>query len=139
MKRLLYTLITAAFLVTLGNPATAQPRPRYQERGDDHYNRFGRGTLDRVRADLGHAERNLHYIAPPEMQRFLNVREGLAGFQRAWERGRYNRADLDQAIVNLQILVDRARLHPRDRDMLAGDLNQLRDMRERIERGPRRY
>lgn len=137
MRRLLTMLAVAAFSLASAGELSAQPRPRYQERGDDRYHRFGRGVLDRVRADLGRAERNLHYVAPPDMRRFMNAQEGLANFQRAWERGRYNRAELDQAIANLHALVDRGRLRPRDRDVLAHDLSMLRDLHSRLERGPR--
>ena len=138
MKGFLQALATAATLLMLAPSADAQPRPRYQERGDERYHRFGRGTLDRVRADLTHAQRSLHYISPPDMRRFMNVREGLASFQRAWERGHYNRPELDQAIANLHGLVERGRLRPNDRNMLSNDLMLLREMQRNIERPYRR-
>ena len=128
MNRLLSLLAVAAFLLT--GPAAVNSQPR----GDDRYHRFGRATLDRVRADLDNAARNLSYITPPDMKRFHGVREGLADFQRRWERGRYDRAALDKAIRSLQSLVDRGRLRPRDRDLLAGDVGQLVDLQRRIER-----
>lgn len=138
MRGFVHVLATAATLLLLTASADAQPRPRYQERGDDRYHRFGRGTLDRVRADLGHAERSLHYITPPDMRRFMNAREGLANFQRSWERGHYNRPELDQVIVNLHALVERGRLRPGDRNMLANDLMLLRDLQRNIDRPYRR-
>ena len=137
MKRILTLLAAASLFLAFTDTAAAQPRPRYQDNRDDRYHSFGRGTLDRVRADLGRAERGLHYISPPDMRRFMNIREGLANFQRSWERGHYNRPELDQAIANLHALVERGRLHPRDRDMLAGDLRELRGLQRRMENGPR--
>ena len=138
MKGFIQALATAAALLMVTASADAQPRPRYQERGDDRYHRFGRGTLDRVRADLNHAQRSLHYITPPDMRRFMEAREGLANFQRSWERGRYNRPELDQAIFNLHALVERGRLRPGDRAMLANDLRMLRELHRNIERPYRR-
>ncbi len=138
MKGFMQALATAATLLLITAAVDAQPRPRYQERGDDRYHRFGRGTLDRVHADLAHAQRSMHYIAPPDMRRFMNAREGLANFQRAWERGHYNRPELDQAIANLQALVERGHLRPGDRNLLANDLMLLREMHRNIERPYRR-
>jgi hypothetical protein len=135
MNRLSRTLAAVSLVLLFGIGANAQP-PRSADR-DDRYHRFGRGTLDRVRADLGRAERNMRYIGEGEMRRFNNIRDGLADFQRRWERGRYDRAALDQAIGNLQALVDRGRLRPRDRDLLADDLQRLRGLQDRLERGPR--
>lgn len=125
-----------ALLLACAIPATSQP-PRYSDRGprDERYHQFGRATLDRVRADLDNAAGNLRYIAPPDLRRFHGVREGLANFQRNWERGRYDRADLNRAITSLHSLVERGRLRPRDRDLLAGDVTQLRDLERRLERG----
>ncbi len=135
MHRLLNASAAVALLMICAVPANSQP-PRYSDRGprDDRYHEYGRAALDRVRADLDNASRNLHYIAPEDLRRFHSVREGLANFQRAWERGRYNGADLDRGIRSLQSLVERGRLRPRDRDMLAGDVSQLRDLQRRLER-----
>lgn len=139
MRGLIHLLV-AATLWTVCTPSSfAQPSRRYQDRGDSRYHQFGRGTLDRVRADIARAERSLHYIGPIEMRRFYRVRDGLADFQRRWERGHYDAPALDQAISGLQAIVDHSRINPRDRDFLRRDLFQLRDLQHRIERGgPRR-
>jgi hypothetical protein len=134
MKRLIHTLAAASLVLLFGISANAQPS-RDRDR-DERYHRFGRATLDRVRGDLARAERNLRYVGDADMRRFHNIQEGLAGFQRKWERGRYDRDDLDQAIGNLHALVDRGRLRPRDRDLLADDLRRLRELHDRIERPP---
>jgi hypothetical protein len=114
----------SAFCASVTN---AQPR-------DDRYRSFGRESLDRVRGDLGRAERNLRYISEPEMRRFREIRDRLGNFQRNWERGRYDRGDLDATVGNLSTLVERAKLHRADRDILADDLSRLRDLRARMDR-----
>jgi hypothetical protein len=120
--------LAAALLMLLGVNATAQ---RY---GDDYYYRhWGREPLDRVRGDLNRAERNLSYLSEDEMRRFRHIREAINDFQRNWERGRYDGPALDETIGGLHALVDRSKLHQRDRDVLADDLHRLRDLRDRWE------
>ena len=92
---------------------------------------YQREPLDRVRADLDRAARDLYYLSGSEMRRFNKVREEIAEFQQKWERGRYDRHEMDDVIGSLQRVVDRNRLEPRDRDMLLNDLGRLRDLRAR--------
>jgi hypothetical protein len=72
------------------------------------------------------------------MRRFRIVRDRIFEFQRNWERGRFDREALNETIRGLDNIIDRYRLHPRDRDLLADDVSRLRDMRERYDRGYRR-
>lgn len=139
MRGLIHLLVAAALCAAFTPSSFAQPSRRYQDRGDSRYHQFGRGTLDHVRADIARAERGLHYIGPIEMRRFYRVRDGLADFQRRWERGHYDGASLQQAISNLEAIVGHSRINPRDREILRRDLFQLRDLQRRIEHGgPRR-
>jgi hypothetical protein len=118
-------------LLVLPNASNAQPRdPRYQE--------WGREVCARVQGDLTRAERDLRYLSEDEVRRFNGVRARVGEFDRKWERGRFDREDLDEAIGSLARLVERARLRPRDRDLLADDLRRLRGMRERFEHRDRR-
>jgi hypothetical protein len=103
--------------------------------GDPRFHEFGRGTLERVHADLERAEADLRYMPEEELRAFRRTRAGLHEFHRDWENGRYDRRALDSAIEGLERLVRHDRLRPRDREFLAGDLRSLREMRERIERG----
>jgi len=121
-------LLAAALFMFLGVNAAAQ---RY---GDDYYYRnWGRAPLDRVRGDLNRAERNLFYLSEDEMRRFRHTRDAIGDFQRDWERGHFDGHALDEAIGGLNALVERSRLHERDRDILADDRNRLRDLRGRWE------
>lgn len=128
LKRIIEVVLSVCLIAAFcGSVTNAQPR-------DDRYRMFGREALDRIRGDLGRAERNLRYISEPEMRRFYAIRDRLGNFQRNWERGRYDRGDLDATIGNLNVLVDRGHLHRVDRDILADDLSRLRDLRARMDR-----
>jgi len=101
---------------------------------DERYRAWGREPLDRVRADLDHAERGLHYLGPEEMERFNRVRGQVSEFQHRWEQGRFDRDALDHIIEGLNHTVQHDRIRPRDRDILADDVRRLRELRERWER-----
>ena len=128
------TMAAAAAAVCLfTTSATAQYRNddrRYSGYRDDQY-RGGREPLDRVRMDLERAARDMRYLSRDDMKRINKVREEIGEFQRKWERGRFDRRELDDVINSLQNVVGRNRLHPRDRDLLLNDLAQLSDFRSR--------
>ena len=128
MKTVFTTGIAALGLLLTAPGAFAQygsDRGRYERGG------YQREPLDRVRADLDRAARDLYYLSGGEMRRFNKVREEIAEFQQKWERGRYDRHEMDEVIGSLQRVVDRNRLEPRDRDLLLNDLSRLRDLRAR--------
>jgi hypothetical protein len=130
MPKLSHILFAAAALIMIAPDMNAQYRDR-----DDRYRTYGREPLDRVRADLNRAERDLNYLSQDEMRRFRIVRDRIFEFQRNWERGRFDREALNETIRGLDSIIDRYRLRPRDRDLLADDVSRLRDMRERYDRG----
>jgi hypothetical protein len=135
MYRLSQVIFAGAALLLIAPAVNAQ----YGDRGRrDSYRAYGQEPLDRVRADLNRAERDLNYLSSDEMRRFRFVRDRIFEFQRNWERGRLDREALNEAIRGMENIVDRYRLRPRDRDMLADDVSRLRDMRERYDRGYRR-
>ena len=152
MKTFLTTGIAALGLLATATGAFAQygyERGRYDQGGYDRdrgsydqgrYDRsrnnqggygYQREPLDRVRADLDRAARDMYYLSGGEMRRFNKVREEIAEFQQKWERGRYDRHEMDDVIGSLQRVVDHNRLEPRDRNVLLDDLGRLRDLRSR--------
>jgi len=133
MSRLIHRLVVGGALLVIGGAANAQPPGRYDPR-DNPYHTYGREPLDRVRGDLNRAARNLNYLSEGEMRRFDRVRERIAEFQRKWERGRFDREDLDEVIAGLNGLIERNRLRPRDREILMDDVERLRHLRERYDR-----
>jgi hypothetical protein len=88
-----------------------------------------REPLNYVRADLDRAGRDMYYLSGRELKRFNHVREEIAEFQAKWDRGRFDRHELDDVIGSLQSVVDKNRLEPRDRDRLLDDLSRLRAFR----------
>lgn len=111
-------------LILLALTASAIAQPRYDYR-------WGREPLDRVRADLDRAARDMHYLTGSEARRFARAQEEIREFQEKWNRGRFDRGELDDVIGSLQRVVDSNRLRPRDRDLLLDDLARLRDIRAR--------
>jgi len=135
MRRLISKLFVTGALLAMGSSVQAQPPPSHYGRSDNPYHAYGREPLDRVRADLGRAARNMSYLSEGEMRRFDRVRERIAEFQRKWEHGRFDREDMDGIIAGLNSVIERNRLRPRDRDLLMDDLARLRQLREHNVRG----
>ncbi len=127
MKILLKRAAAGALFFILAATTPAQPG-RYPGRYEGGYRRE---PLDEVRADLDRAARDMHYLSRPEMNRFNKVRREIAEFQRMWERGKFDRRELDDVIRSLDQVVNRNRLHPRDRDLLLNDIARLRGFRDR--------
>lgn len=75
--------------------------------------------LDRARSHVDHHERG----------HFDNARRDLLIFQDHYSRGKFDKDRLDGAIDNIHHLVDSNRLSPRDRQILARDMDALRDFR----------
>jgi hypothetical protein len=133
MRTLWMKSTVAAVLCLFVTSAQAQYRRddrRYDGYRDDR-SRAGREPLDRVRADLERAMRDSRYLSRDDMKRMDKVRQEINQFQNKWERGRFDRHELDDVINSLQKVIDRNRLDPRDRNMLLNDSAQLREFRSR--------
>lgn len=133
MRKLLSTLLLAAALLPVGI-AGAQYRERFGTRGPEMRG-YDRELLNRVRLDADRASRNMRVVAPFEARRFADFRRSLFEFRRSWDRGHFDRPAFDHAMGDLRAILDLERLRPRDRDRLLSDMSQLRDLRERYERG----
>lgn len=87
-----------------------------------------RGLVANVQKDLRRAER----VMPPngkEKERYFNAQHHLSQFDRELARGNFDKDKLDQAIDDVKNVVENNTLSPRDRDVLSGDLRDLREMR----------
>ena len=125
MQKLLLRNFAIAGLLVISVAANAQDRR-------DGYGDVRRGEpLDRVRADLDRAVRDMYYLSGGEARRINHARDEIGEFQRKWERGKFDKGELDDVIGSLQHVVDKNRLQPRDRDRLLDDLNRLREFRAR--------
>jgi hypothetical protein len=130
MRSLFVTSAAVIGFLLMGLGAQAQDRYR----DDDRYyrdDRYRPEPLNRVRADLNRASRDMGYLSRSEFHRVEHANEEIGEFQRKWERGHFDKGELDDVIGSLQKVVDKNRLEPRDRDLLVDDLFRLRDFRAR--------
>ncbi|MDQ6758939.1 MAG: hypothetical protein M3Z32_03605 [Acidobacteriota bacterium] len=128
MQSALRNTIVASGLLLFGFGMNAQARYDYGR---------GREPLDRVRADLDRAARDMRYLSGGDFRRFDHARQEIREFQEKWERGRFDRHELDDVIGSLQSVVRSNRIRPRHRDLLMDDLARLRDFRARSSSGYR--
>ena len=116
-----------------------EPDPYYRNRGsypDDRYsqprtNEYGRNQqflVSRVMSDLNRAAERAR-VDGHEAKHFNEVARNLQDFQARWAQGKFDSGKLDKAIRNLEHLVEANRVRGRDRDMLARDVNELRQFR----------
>ncbi len=111
--------------------------------GDDDYGRRGRdrgsygpsygpgygsGIVDRTLQDLRRTGWNGR-LDGHERGHFNSAIKELEKFQDRRRDGRFETKHLDKAIENIAHLAYADRLHPRDRSILASDLEALRDFR----------
>lgn len=87
-----------------------------------------RGLVARVQNNLRRAER----FAEPtskERERYYNAQHHLSQFDRALARDKFDKDKLDEAIDDVKNVVENNTLSPQDRDLLAADLRDLRELR----------
>jgi len=87
-----------------------------------------RGLFDRVRSDLDRAG-SYRYASRADQKRFDEARRELFDFESRFDRGRYDRHELDQAISRIEKVVSHNSLDPRSRAALEDDLRRMRDYR----------
>jgi hypothetical protein len=90
--------------------------------------RADRSMLDRVRMDLDRAA-NYPFSSHGDRKRFDEARRGLIDFEARFDRGVYDKHDLDRAIERVQNVATHNSLDPRDRGALDEDLRRMRDFR----------
>jgi len=116
-------------LLLFGLIATAQsPRYRNYDRGECE---SVQTLLHHVRSDLDRAERNAYADYEDDQRRFERVRGELSELQHQWDGNEYSPSQIDNLIIALQTVLSDNDLALRDHDVLAGNLNQLRDFRAR--------
>lgn len=122
--------------VVVGGLMAAVAGAQYRDpfRGDE--SRWERSRRAAVRVDvithvLGDLSRMRSYgfVDRHERKHFENARRDLIRFRDRWMSGRFDRGRLDSAIENLRHLAASDQVHPRDRGILARDLDALRDFR----------
>ena len=119
MKAFQFAIVSAA-CVGLAASAGAQ------ERGPDRLFWHVRDDLNRVESSS--------FPFGRDRKRLDHTRHELNELQDKFDRGRYDRGELNDVIGALSSVVADNHMNPRDRDMLNDDLHRLYEFRERHER-----
>jgi uncharacterized protein YfkK (UPF0435 family) len=103
----------------------------HRDRDDWYRGQNWRGQLfQRVREDLEHVQ-SATFPFGGDQFRLASTRHELDELQSKLAAGRYDERELDDVIRALQRVVQDNRMPARDRDVLADDLDRLRDFRAR--------
>ncbi|HEX4750800.1 MAG TPA: hypothetical protein VH302_14760 [Bryobacteraceae bacterium] len=128
MRKFLWTAVAVSCLA-----GSLFAQDWYHEREQRFHNEQWRHHLfAQVREDLSHVN-SAAWAAEREKHRLARTRQELTDLQVKLEQGRFDRDELNDVIDSLQKSADDQRLSPRDREVLADDLNRLRDYREHHE------
>ncbi len=92
------------------------------------YSAPGPAIVERTLHDLRRAAMTAR-LDGHERKHFHEAARELEKFQDRWRGGRFETRHLDKAIENIAHLAYADRPHPRDRGILANDLEALRDFR----------
>jgi hypothetical protein len=95
-------------------------------RGED----WQRRLFDRVREDLNHVQRE-SFPEGGDRYRLASAFRELDELQRKLTQGIYDQREVDDVIVTLRDVIQDNRLRRPDREMLANDLERVRDFRNR--------
>ncbi|HEY1213086.1 MAG TPA: hypothetical protein VGE93_05590 [Bryobacteraceae bacterium] len=103
---------------------------------------YGERRIGPVEATIQHIEavgRFNRAYSRRERDRYDNALRHLGQFEERARRGYFDKGKLDQAIEDVQNLVDHNPMDGRARDILWRDLGALRSLRERYDHGYGRY
>jgi hypothetical protein len=129
MKRMTSINLTAALLLASGLLAQAQFAPQAQ------YSPSSVSSLvDRVHYDLNRAYGDGFRFTHGDRDRLNDAEKKLRDFSSKWDRGSFNKGELDDAIGRLQHVLDNNHLPRAGRDALSSDVSQLRRMRDAYDR-----
>lgn len=126
--RLMQSVAFAALLLGPGVFAQAQFAPRAEYSPSSVSDLVGR-----VHVDLNRAYGAFHFTHG-DRDRLNHAEKELREFSQKWDRGSFDKGELDDAISSLQHVLDNNHLPGEDRDALSSDVNQLRRMREAYDR-----
>jgi hypothetical protein len=113
-----------------------RPEPDAYYRDRDQWFRgenWRRNFFDRVRDDLDHV-RAVTFPRSGDEYRLARTQQELNELQSKLAAGRYDERELDDVIAAMQRVLQDNRLARRDRDLLADDLDRMRDFRARHDR-----
>lgn len=136
MKHVFLKSLAGSSLLLFALTATAQDRDRDRDDRYEHQGRdegWWRGRLfERVRADIDHIQEVTPYFSGDQF-RLVRVKEELSELQSKYAARGYDSRDMDDVVTALERVVSDNHMSGRERDMLADDLNRLRDFRDHHE------
>jgi hypothetical protein len=121
-------LVLAITAGALGIPGAASAQGWDRDPYYDSRNSYQRSPVDRVMADLNRAFERAR-LDGHERRHFDDAARNLAEFRSRLARGRFDTGNLDRAIDSMKHLADADRVRGRDREMLARDIDELRQLR----------
>jgi hypothetical protein len=126
--RQLRGLLGSVILVWLGATGHAQGGPEERYRPE-----AVAGIIDHVHQDLirGYA---VWHLGKGDRDRLNHAERQLRDFANHWQHGKFDRANLNGAMGDVQKVIDDNHLSGRERDALWNDIEELRRMREAYDR-----
>jgi hypothetical protein len=118
----LFAIMVAGIALTLGPVVNAQFGPRYDAKAVSD-------LVDRVHTDLDRAY-GVHHFSGEDRDRLNHAEKELREFAQKWDRGKFDKGQLDDAISAIQHTLDNNKMPPENRDAISYDVSQLRKMRE---------
>jgi hypothetical protein len=128
MKPIKSVHFAAALLLASGLVAQAQfePKARYDPSSVS-------SLVDQVHLDLNRSYGEFHFTGG-DRNRLNEAEKKLRDFSLKWERGSFDKGELDDSISRIQHVLDNNHLPLTDRDALSSDVNQLQRMRDAYNR-----
>jgi hypothetical protein len=122
------SIISTLILVTLAAIGQAQfgPEGRYRPEAVS-------AIVDHVHEDLNRGY-GVWHLRHGDRERLNRAERELRDFTKHWEHAKFDKADLDGALGDVQKVIDENHLSGRERDALWNDLEELRRMREAYDR-----
>lgn len=123
-KRWVSTPFLAAGLLMMGSlPPAAVGAPQYEGYYRQHPDL--RQLIDQTQNDLRNA-RELEHDKGKGQERYRNAQKSLSTLDRHLTKGKFDKGDLDQAIEDIQNVLDHNTLQSSSRDALLSDVRNLR-------------
>jgi hypothetical protein len=114
--------------VIIASLSALLPALAWAQRREEPWPR-GQELVRRTQEDLRRAQERAPGHSGKERERFDNAHRHLAGFEDELKRRNFNKGRLDEAIGDVQHILDNNRLSDRGREMLQLDVTDLRRLR----------
>ena len=116
--------------LALGLVSLAAPVFPFQYNDTRYGDQYGdmRGVVERTQSDLREASQ-LSRKKGDERSRYENAQRHLSTFDRHLVKGKFDKGEMNDAISNVQKIIDKNTLQASSRDALMRDISDLRSVR----------